>query len=104
MNGIETAGVENGVRKGVQFRPTVSLGNIIHIGALVGMGLIGWTALNDRQMVYERTQAEQAREIREVVNRQQIAAELNAREAAIVDELEKRINHIEQQIDGKALR
>lgn len=86
---------------GFRFRMTVSLGNLIHIAVLLGMGIMAWTTLQDRQQVYERSTAEQQREIVELVKRQEFSAELNARQAAIIDGLEKRITRMEYVLDKR---
>lgn len=86
---------------GLQFRMTISLGNIIHTGVLLAMATVGWTTIQDRQQVFERTQAEQQREISRLVDRQEISAELNARQAAIIEDLEKRIIRVEQHQDAR---
>jgi hypothetical protein len=90
---------ENG--KGVQFRMTVSLGNIIQLGMLCVMGIVGWTTIQDRQAAVDRIVQEQQKEIQSLAERQELSAELNAREAAIVDGMEKRINRIEGEMDRR---
>lgn len=89
----------NGSPKGVQFRMTVSLGNVIQIVVLCAMALMGWTTIQNRQQEFIQQQAEQAREIHTLTDRMEMSAELNARQAAIVDGLEKRIARLEGQLD-----
>lgn len=96
---LSTAPDHNG--KGLQFRMTISLGNVIHTAVLLTMATVGWTTIQDRQLVADKTQAEQQREISRLVDREEIAAQLNAQQAAIIDGLEKRIMRVEQLEDGR---
>lgn len=87
--------------KGFQFRMAISLGDIIKVVVLCGFGLIGWTTVQNRQQTDEAAQKEQQRELRDLTSREEISAQLNAREAAILDGLEKRVARIEVIQDGK---
>ncbi len=85
--------------RGLQFRMTISLGNIIQLVVLVGMGIIGWTNIQDRQAQYEREAIDQQKEIAQLFERMENTAQLNARQAAILDEVEKRVARVEQKQD-----
>lgn len=79
----------------------ISLGNIIQILVLSGMGIVGWTTVQNRQSMYEQQQKDSQEAIRILAARVEATAELNAREAAIVDEMERRINRLEQTQDQR---
>ena len=80
---------------------TVSLGNLIQLCAFVVLAVGGWTTIQDRQAAVDRLIQEQQSEIHDLVARQEISAELNARQAAIIDGMEKRDNRIEIEVDGR---
>lgn len=104
MDTLPGSGAKNEPGKGLQFRMTVSMGNLIQLGALMVMGVVGWTTIQDRQASYDQQQKDEAIQIRQIVIREEQEAELNARQAAIVDELEKRIARVELQEDKTVRR
>ena len=86
---------------GVQFRMTISLGNIIQIVMFLGLFLMGWQSVQDRQGDFARQQVEQDRQLHELTTRIEVSAEMGARQAAILDGLEKRTSRVEAEVDRK---
>jgi hypothetical protein len=83
---------------------TISLGNLLQLAALCVMAVTGWVTIEERQNALEKIQGEQQKEIHELAARQEMTAELNARQAAIIDGLEMRMARAENQLDWKKVR
>jgi hypothetical protein len=86
---------------GFQFRMTVSLGNIIQLATLLAFGIIGYTTVVDRQQAQDAINAENKRVTIELTQREEVTAQLNARQAAIMDDLERRVDRVEKEMDER---
>ena len=84
---------------GVTFDRTITLGTLIQIATILVMGAVGWTTIQTNQATVEREQAQQQTELVQLAQRQQEADELSARQAAILDGIDRRVGRIEQSQD-----
>lgn len=94
-------GMDSPQPKGFQFRTTISLGNIISMIIWLALLIAGWTSIKDNQAALANQQKTQAEQISRIVDREQVFAELTAREAALLDDMEKRVSRVENQLDGR---
>ena len=86
---------------GVTFDRTITLGTLIQIATILVMGAVGWTTIQTNQATVEREQAQQQTELVQLAQRQQEADELSARQAAILDGIDRRVGRIEQSQDRR---
>jgi uncharacterized protein HemX len=84
---------------GVTFDRTITLGTLIQLATILVMGAVGWTTIQTNQATVEREQAQQQTELVQLAQRQQEADELSARQAAILDGIDRRVGRIEQSQD-----
>jgi hypothetical protein len=93
----ETVNIPREGGKGVTFSREISLGSILTFALVIVSIITGYTTFANRQSFDESVQAAQGVKIEQISERLQTAAELNAREAAIVEELEARLNRYEEE-------
>jgi len=86
---------------GVTFDRTITLGTLIQLATILVMGAVGWTTIQTNQATVEREQAQQQTELVQLAQRQQEADELSARQAAILDGIDRRVGRIEQSQDRR---
>jgi sensor domain CHASE-containing protein len=79
----------------------VSLGSLIHIAVLLIGGVVFVVMMNDRTASVAQEHAKQDVLIQAIVARQQTEAELEARTAAVLEGLERRVSRIEDEADHR---
>jgi uncharacterized protein HemX len=80
---------------GLRFDLSISLGTIVQIATIVVLGIVGYTTIQNNQEQFKADQAQMRMQIDKLAEREQSSAELSAREAAIIDTVERRIGRIE---------
>lgn len=80
---------------------TITLGTIIQVATILVMGAIGWSTITNNEVEVEREQQQQSHEIQQLSERQQQSAELSARQAAILDGIDRRVGRIEEDGDRR---
>jgi uncharacterized protein HemX len=85
----------------LRFDKTITLGTIIQIVMIILMGLVGYVTIQNNQVAQARELQEQRDAIQSLSQREEDSAQLGARQAAILDQIEHRVSRIENDEDRR---
>jgi len=85
----------------IRFDKSVSLGSILQIAVLIAMISMAWSSEAERVSVFEQRQQEQQKQIQDLSSRMAMISEDGAREAALLDGIEMRVNRLERDQDRR---